>query len=418
MSQSTKIIYIIGTLDVGGAEGQLVQLATHLDPQRVEPVVCCLTSSGPHHRTLDAAGIPVEIVGFKGLRVFRHPLQVATELSGLVRFIQREQPTIVHAFLFWAYVIGAFAAKAAGVPIVIASRRSLGHFKEGVVHHLLLERLANRMTDVILANSEAVKADVIRQERVESARIRVIYNGVDPSRYAVPAEPGLKVSLGIPAGAKTIGVVARLIDYKGHRFFLQACPEIKRRYPLATFLLIGEGPEAGSLAALSRHLGLQETVRFLGTRSDIPQLLSLLDVVALPSLEEGFPNVVLEAMAAGKPVLATGVGGIPEVVIHEETGLLVPPGNPQALAEGILRLLTHPDEAKTLADQARAALRSRGITLSQSLATLADLYEFLATSQRESPGTLLRARMRRAMTLYRMLRLFDERRRSFVGQQP
>lgn len=378
MGRRIKLLYIIGTLDVGGAEGQLIQLVTHLDPQRFEPVVCSLTSSGPHHRTLDAAGISVTIVGFKGLRVFRHPLQVATELSGLVRFIQREQPTIVHGFLFWAYVIGAFAAKAAGVPIVIASRRSLGHFKEGVVHHLLLERLANRMTDLILANSEAVKADVIRQERVESARIRVIYNGVDPSRYALSAEPGLRASLGIPADAKTIGVVARLIDYKGHRFFLRACPEIKRRHPRATILLIGDGPEAGSLVALSRQLGLQEAVHFLGTRSDIPQLLSLLDVVALPSLEEGFPNVVLEAMAAGKPVVASRVGGVPEAVIHEETGLLVPPENPQAIAEGIMRLLDDPARGEEMGRAGRERV-IRKFGMNRMVQQTEDLYlELLA----------------------------------------
>jgi glycosyltransferase involved in cell wall biosynthesis len=199
---------------------------------------------------------------------------------------------------------------------------------------------------------------------------------VDPSRYAVPAEPGLRASLGIPAEAKTIGVVARLIAYKGHRFFLQACQEIKRRHPRATFLLIGDGPEAGSLAALSRQLGLQEAVRFLGTRSDIPQLLSLLDVVALPSLEEGFPNVVLEAMAAGKPVVATRVGGTPEAVIHRETGLLVPPKDPRALADAILEVLDDPQRANAMGQAGCERVR-KAFDLSRMVQEIEALYEEL-----------------------------------------
>jgi glycosyltransferase involved in cell wall biosynthesis len=357
MAAPIKLLYIIGTLDVGGAEGQLVQLATRLDRRRFEPVVCCLTSSGPHHGALAAAGVPVEVVGFKGLRVLRHPLRVTAELSSLVRLIRRERPVIVHAFLFWAYVIGAFAARAAGSPVVIASRRSLGCFKEGAFHYLFVERLANRMTDVILANSEAVKADVIRQERVEPGKVRVIYNGVDATRYAAVADPRLRVALDIPADARTIGVIARLIDYKGHRFFLQACREVKRRHAEALFLLMGDGPDAPALAGLGRQLGLQDSVRFLGTRRDIPQLLSLLDVVALPSLEEGFPNAVLEAMAAGKPVVATRVGGVPEAVIHGETGLLVPAADAGALADAITALLDNPVRAERMgrAGRERAA---------------------------------------------------------------
>jgi len=354
-----KVVYLIGTLDIGGTEGQLVELVTRLDRRRFDPVVCCLTSSGPHHRVLGAAGVPVEIVGFKGLRVFRHPVRVASELAGLGRFLKREQPAIVHAFLFWAYVIGAFAAKAAGVPVMIASRRSLGCFKEGALLQLLLERLANRMTDVILANSEAVKADVCRQEGLARERVRVIHNGVDVTRYAVQADPELWADLGLAPDARTVGVVARLIDYKGHRVFLRACLHLAERYPGAVFLIIGDGPDASVLAGLSRDLGLRERVRFLGMRSDIPQLLPLLEVVVLPSLEEGFPNAVLEAMAAGRPVVATHVGGVPEAVVHGETGLLVPPGDPVALADAVGRLLHDPAQAKQMGLAGRERVSNR-----------------------------------------------------------
>jgi glycosyltransferase involved in cell wall biosynthesis len=346
--RKVKVLYVIGTLDIGGTEGQLVQLVTRLDRRYFEPVVCCLTSSGPHHRTLEAAGIPVKIIGFEGFRMFRRPVQVARELSRLVRFLRAERPAIVHAFLFWAYVIGAFAARAARVPVVIASRRSLGCFKEGVLHHLWLERLATRITDVIVANSEAVKADVVRQERVAAARVRVIHNGVDPGPPVPSIERGLGEHLGIPSDSSAVGVVARLIDYKGHRYFLQACCAVRQRHPRAVFLLVGDGPEAAPLVARVRELGLDAVVRFLGTRMDVARILTVLDVVVLPSLEEGFPNVVLEAMAAGKPVVASRVGGVPEAVVHGETGLLVPPADPQALAEAIATLLDDPARAQRM----------------------------------------------------------------------
>jgi glycosyltransferase involved in cell wall biosynthesis len=228
------------------------------------------------------------------------------------------------------------------------------------------------MTDLILANSEAVKQDVVRQERVAPSKVRVIYNGIESSRYAVEADQALRSSLGIPD--RTVGVVARLVDYKGHRFFLEACPEIRRRHPAVTFLLIGDGPDRSELEDYVRTLGLERSVRFLGSRPDIPELLSVLDVVVLPSLEEGFPNAVLEAMAAGRPVVATRVGGVPEAVVHEKTGLLVPPRDPSALADAVNCLL---GDAGRRADMGRMGQKrvSEFFSLSRLVGEMEDLYE-------------------------------------------
>jgi glycosyltransferase involved in cell wall biosynthesis len=374
MTSKVKLLYVIGTLDVGGAEGQLVQLAMRLNRERFEPVVCCLSSSGPLARVLRDGGIPVEVIGFHGFRFFREPWKVVSRLFRLIRFTRKEQPLIVHGFLFWAYILGTYAAKLARVPVVIASRRSLGNFKEGNIRHLLIERVANRVTDVIVANSEAVKADVVRQERVEPSRVRVIYNGVDASRYESRVDPAYRAKLGIPDGGAIVSVVARLFDYKGHQFFLEACRDICRRWPTTTFLLIGDGPLRRTLEQMTRTLGLQRQVRFLGTRSDVPELLALTDVAVLPSLEEGFPNAILEAMAAAKPVVATLVGGIPEAVVHGETGLLVPPRDPSALAGAIGRLLDDPGlrTAMGLAGKQRIAER---FTFARMVMEMEALYE-------------------------------------------
>jgi glycosyltransferase involved in cell wall biosynthesis len=374
MRQKIKVCYLIGTLDVGGAEGQLVQLVTSLNPRRFEPIVCCLSSSGPQAQILEAAGIRVKVIGFHGFRFGSHPREVVVRLVSLLRFIRRERPGIVHGFLFWAYILGTYAAWLARVPVVLASRRSLGNFKEGKTHYLWMERLANRMTDLILANSEAVKQDVIRQERVAPSKIRVIYNGIEPSRYVVSADHALRDSMGIPGGTPIVGVVARLIDYKGHRFLLDACPDIRRRHPAVTFLLIGDGPDRKELEDHTRALGIERSVRFLGSRPDIPELLALLDVAVLPSLEEGFPNAVLEAMAAGRPVVATRVGGVPEAVVHDQTGLLVPPRDPSALADAVNCLLGDPGRRADMGRMGRKRV-SELFSLSRLVAEMEGLYE-------------------------------------------
>jgi glycosyltransferase involved in cell wall biosynthesis len=353
------IIFVIGTLDRGGTEGQVVELVIRLDRRRFAPLVCCLSTGGALEEPLALAGIPIKVIGFRGLRVFRHPLQVMGQMIRLVWFVRRSRPLIVHGFLFWAYILGSYAAWVARVPIIIASRRGLGNFKARKRHYLWLERVANRQADCLVANSRAVQQDVVTQEGVPSERIRVIYNGIEVGPYLAAADPTLRESLGIPEGALVVTVVANLIHYKGHRVFLQACRQILDVLPGVQILLIGEGPCRGDLEQLTRRLRLEGSIRFLGSRSNVPALLALADVSVLPSLEEGFPNAVLEAMAAGKPVVASLVGGIPEAVVHGTTGLLVPPGDPAALAEAILALLEDPVRAEAMGRAGRERVASR-----------------------------------------------------------
>ncbi len=358
MSRKVKILYIIGTLDVGGSEGQLVRLVTGLDRQRFEPLVCCLSSAGPYQSVLDAAGIPVEVIGFRGLTIFRHPYRVALQLCRLIHFIRRVRPVLVHGFLFWAYILGTYAAKVASVPIVIASRRSLGTFKAGQAHYLLLERLTNAMTDLWVANSEAVRQDTVRQEGVDPARIRVIPNGVDPNRFAGSADrPTVRHRLGLPADGPLLLTVSNLIHYKGHGTLLEAVSLITRKHPTARFVLAGEGPMRAEIERRIATAGLADLVRVLGERIDIPDLLRAADLLVHPSDEEGFPNAILEAMAAGRPVVATRVGGTPELVVDGVTGTLVPPRSPAALAAAVSHLLAD----SQLADRMGAAGRERAV---------------------------------------------------------
>ncbi len=339
-----KILFVVTTLDRGGAERQLVALVTGLDRQRFLPVVCSLSPNGPLLPGLAAQGVRVVSLPLRGMPLQATLVQLLPRLKAFVDLCAAERPAIVHGVLFHAYVLAACAARLAGVPAVIASRRGLGYFKVRRPHYLLLERLANRLTDLIVANAQAVRDHVVRQERVDPAKVQVIHNGIDPTGYDATPDPTLRRELMISEETRVIGVVANLIHYKGHAFLLQACRRIRQERPTVV-LLIGDGPLRGRLEALAGELGIRDEVRFLGSRPDIPQLLALVDVAVLPSVEEGLPNAVLEAMAAGKPVVATRVGGIPEAVVHGETGLLVPPRDSAALAEAILWLLQHPAEA-------------------------------------------------------------------------
>lgn len=382
-----KIAYVIGTLELGGAERQLAALATGLDRSRFSPVVFCLAATGPLIADLEEGGVKPRCYDLRGLKAWRNPIQVARCLLAFIADLKAEQPEIVHGFLFHAYILGTFAAKIAGVPIVIGSRRSLGHFKRRRRSYLMAERVANRMTDLIVANSEAVKRDVVGQEKVEPSRVRVIYNGVDPSVYGVAADPGFRTRLGIPVEAKVVGVVANLIHYKGHRFFLQACQEIKRKQSGVKFLLIGDGPLRGELEGLARDLRLEEDVLFLGSRRDIPQLLALMDVVVLPSLEEGFPNAILEAMAAGRPVVAAAVGGNPEAVDHGKTGFLVPRKDPQALADAIIELLRDGHLAEEMGKAGRERV-NKEFGLDRMIREIQGLYDELLTRKFYKMGRL------------------------------
>jgi glycosyltransferase involved in cell wall biosynthesis len=358
MADKIKILYIIGTLDVGGTEGQLVTLATGLDRDRFEPSVVCLSTAGPYRAPLDAAGVPVFVAGFRGFTVFGNPRQVAAQLLRLYRQVRRARPTIVHGFLFWAYILGAYVAWLARVPVFISSRRSLGHHKTRLDYRAM-ERVANWTTRLVVANSEAVRQDSIGQEGLAPEMTRVIYNGLDLARFDhLPSDP-LRASLQVPAGAPLVAVVSNFIHYKGHATFLDAWARVVRRHPAAVALLVGDGPTRAQHEARAESMGLTSSVRFLGTRTDVPEILATIDALVHPSDEEGFSNAILEAMAAGKPVVATAVGGNPEAIVEGVTGYLVPVRDAPVMAEAILRLLDDPARAREQGQAGRSRVEER-----------------------------------------------------------
>lgn len=350
MTPRTRILYVIGTLERGGAETQLVELASGLDRARFEPTVCCLAGGGPLAATLAARGVPVEIVAAtSGPRRLR-------ALTGFSRLLRRVRPDVVHGHLYWGNVAAALGGRLLGARAVVGSRLNLA--RPPPPARRALRRLANAWTHLVIANSEAVRHAAARVEGLTEERLIVIHNGVDCSRFDVAPDPRLRDSLGGGAGP-LVTVVANLRRSKGHAVFLQAWASVVRALPRSRALLVGSGPLHDELENRAAALGVRSSVHFLGARHDVPALLALTDVVAHASLREGFPNAVLEALAAGRPVVATDAGGTREAIVDGRTGLLVPPGDASALEAGLMRLLSNPDEARALGDAGRRHVAER-----------------------------------------------------------
>jgi glycosyltransferase involved in cell wall biosynthesis len=341
-----RIVFLIGALDVGGTERQLVELASRLDKRRFSVVIYCLTSFGPLADEARERGVNVRSAELRGLRPWTHPLRLTRRIVRMARELRGLEPDILHAFLFHSYTIGALLSPLLRVRAFVSSRRSLGHFKANRPAALLLEKAANHFASVIVANSEAVKRDVMIGEGLESARVMVIHNGIDVTRFAGGGGAIMRRQIDIAADARVVGVVANFISYKGHGCFLAAWRKVLAAYPQAVAILIGDGPTRERVERLADDLRLTGSVRFLGNRLDVPMVLQAIDILVHPSEQEGFSNAILEGMAAGRPVITTDVGGNAEAVVHERTGLLVPSGDPAELAAAIERLLARPDVAQ------------------------------------------------------------------------
>ncbi len=294
-------------------------------------------------------GITIHDGGLNLEALERSPLKLVWSMWRLMRLIQRKKPDVVQTALpMWTFM-AALAGSFARVPLVITCRRALGTHQDR--HPLLipLDRIANCLSHKITVNSQAVWDDTIRRDRVDESKLILIHNAVDPTPFEVSLTFRKKVrqALSVKSGETVIIVVANLIPYKGHSDLLKAARLVINRVSHVRFLLVGEDRGIQKdLEYEAINLGISERVKFLGQRNDIPQLFTASDISVLSSHEEGFSNVILESMAAGLPVIATCVGGNREAVLNGVTGWLVPPRNPEILAEKMIDLIESPEKAK------------------------------------------------------------------------
>jgi glycosyltransferase involved in cell wall biosynthesis len=342
-TEPVPIALVITDLDVGGAERALVALATGLDRGRWLPKVVALSGEGALATPLREAGIAVECLNVSRSRPVR-------AIRSLASSLRRLRPRLVQSFLFHANVASKLASLMAGRPWVVGGLRVAERQRRW---HLALDRLTSRLSTGSVCVSEGVRRFSSEVGRLDPDRLVVIPNGVDPAHFdhALAVDRG---SIGVPPDAFLTLYVGRLDPQKGLGVLLEAAPKIAKGRPDWHLVLVGDGPEREALHRISADdPALRERVHWLGRRDDVPGLLKAAYLVVLPSLWEGMPNVVLEAMAARLPVVGTAVEGTEDLVIPGQTGWLVPPGDAGALAGALLEAASDPERLRRLGEAAR-----------------------------------------------------------------
>jgi L-malate glycosyltransferase len=359
-TKKPRVLHLITSLEVGGTERQAVELLKRIDRRRFDLSLAALRLEGPLYQEVEAM-FP---------RAPQFPLtsfynaNAAKQLLRLRDWMIRERVEILHAHDFYAGLLGAAAARLAGVRVIACQRHMRLSDRRA---HDWGTRLTHRLASRVLVNSEAIRMRLLAGGRVAPEKIVVIRNGLSEAaeRAAFDDESRAKRraallrELNLDEGAKLIGLVARLQPVKGHRYFIEAASRIAAAEPKAHFLLVGEGALRSEIEEHASRLGLGGRMHLLGARSDAALIAAGFDVAVLASLHEGFPNAVMEAMAAGAPVVATAAGGTPELVIDGATGFLVPPADADALALRILDALRNPELSALMAANGRQRVLSQ-----------------------------------------------------------
>ncbi len=343
------VLHVIETGGPGGAERMMVNLAAGLGPgYRSEAALIRDSWLGT---ALRQRGIPVTMLRYR-------PKDSFTTLRDLVGLIRKKPVAILHTHEFFMNTIGLAASWLTGIPLV-ATVHGKNYYSERFRRRLAY-RLVGKFADQMVAVSDDLRVFIAERVGVPPHRIRVVPNGVpvdgEPSHERLVA---LRESLGLEQHTRVVGTVGSLYPIKGHNYLIEAAVHVVRRCPDVNFMFVGRGRLREELEAQARSLSVSPNVRFLGHRDDVRDLLALCDAFVLPSVSEGMPLALLEAMAAGLPTVATGVGGVTEVINDGATGLLVPPRDSHALAKAIATLLEDQRLSKKLGESARELVASR-----------------------------------------------------------
>jgi len=379
-----RVLLLIGELGRGGAERQLSELASRMDDERYEPVVCCLAPPSGLFEVIRGAG--VEVVSLNKL-----PGIGLASLLELVRIVRRLRPAVIHSYLFSANWRGLLVGRMLRVPVIISSVRNVDFHPSLVM--TLLDRFMGIFVDQVIANADAVRRFVVDRHWIDDGRVHVVYNGVGYERLdAAVRNHELRV-VEQPGRRPTVVKVASLTPKKDHSTFLEAAVLVIRKIPDARFLVVGGGRLQRKLERMVRELGLQDHVVLVGETSNVPGLLVDADVSVLTSLREGCSNALLESMALGTPIVATDVGGNRELVRDGVEGFIVPAGDAKAVADRIIQLLEN-QELRVRMGRAGRARIDRRFTAARMVGDTVRLYERLL--DRRVPGLVEWSRIRKA----------------------
>lgn len=387
-----RILHLLNSFIYGGTERQVTELLKRINLERFELHLGVLKYEGTLYEQL-ADRFPVvpeyRLTSFYDANAFR-------QYRRLREMLIRERIDLIHAHDFYSSTLGLIAGRLAGVRVLVSQRHLT---LSGRRVHEWGQRLINRLGDRVLVNSEAIRERILATSNVPCEKIVVIRNGLitsedESSLVGVIGGNGHPHSAKAVAGngdtptpreeicrelelgpdAKLVGMVGRLEYVKGHRFFVEAAAQVARKHPNAHFLLVGDGQLQDEIERQAARLGIADRLHLLGYRPDASRVVSAFDLSVLTSLHEGMPNTVLEAMAAGVPVIGTAVGGTKEVIKDGETGYLVPPADPDALARRISWALAHEEEMEKIAARGRQSVRST-FSMSRMVASVEQLYD-------------------------------------------
>ncbi len=373
-----RIVFVAGSAQMGGTERNVLRLAGALSARGVAVEVILLSGAGPLAEVYRARRIPMAPISWTWrARAFRE------NLDRLTAALRARCPDVVQGFGYPTLWLGTLAALDAGAMARIIAIQAWDTWKQWP--EILLDRAQVPAIHLAIADGEGARRFAVAQQHLPPERTRTVYDGVEPEELA-PTRPReeTRAALGVRSDGPAIGVVARLQDaHKGQSVLLQAVPRVVAAVPEATFVLVGDGADRPRLEALAVKTHLADHVRFAGTRTDLGDVLAALDVLVIPSLRfESVPKILLEGMATGRPIVASRVGDIPELLEDMRTGRLVPPGDPVALGDAIVACLVDPQLAARLGAAAQETVASKGLTLEATATTLHGLYADLV---REGP---------------------------------
>jgi len=364
VSRPIRIARVIARLNIGGPAQHTILLTAGLDRNRFATTLITGVvgqAEGDFTETARARGVNPIVIPELGRSI--RPARDLAALVKLVSLFRRLRPDIVHTHTAKAGTLGRLAARIAGVPVKIHTFHGHvldGYFSPAVTRVFVgMERMLARVTDRLVTVSPRLRTELLAMGIGRPEQVEVIPLGLDLERFrrACPGVPALRPSLGLGSGVRLLAIVGRLAPIKDHPTLFQAMAILQTSNPPVHLAVVGDGEERARLETLAGRLGLGQRIHFLGWRTDLETILKEVDVVICASKNEGTPVALIEAMAAGVPVLSTDVGGVADLVAHGETGWLVRPGDPPSLAEAIRRLLG--DEAL----RARLAAAGRTVVL-------------------------------------------------------
>jgi glycosyltransferase involved in cell wall biosynthesis len=360
-----KVMHLILNLERDGGQTAAQTLSEYLAADDCVPVVCTL-SDGPLRSDLEELGITVEVIGPRRYSILALPWFIADMIrirQKLVQLVRKYELDVLQTHLLNLLNFLTLTLRSdTHLRVVLWTIQNVEFLPEGKhwllgpkrFGHRLLYRLTAGKVDGFIAVSDQVRESLVRQIGPVQNKIFTICNAVDVRRFERPGDKAaLCDQLGIETHARLVATVGRLTEQKGHCYLIDAAATVVSSYPDTYFLFIGVGELKDALMAQIRRAGLSENIHFLGKRQDVPDLLAAVDLFVLPSLWEGLSVALLEAMAAGKPIVATAVSGTTQAMIHGETGLVVPPRDSAALAEAIIQLLSDPAQAQVMGRAAK-----------------------------------------------------------------